>query len=93
MSNELKNGFTYKNSIYRPFTESDGDCVKIYHEVDIKIYDLHNEKGYVSKNIDWSPYSTPTVDDFKLWVDLGFPRRNGPGPLDSKGLLALKVNK
>jgi len=46
--------------------------------------------------MDWSPYSTPTEEEFKLWVDLGMPTRkdvNSIGPLDKDDLLKLAKTK
>ena len=47
-------------------------------------------------SMDWSPYSTPSEEDFALWVDLGMPDRkavNGIGPLDIDDLIQLAKDK
>jgi len=47
-------------------------------------------------SMDWSPYSTPTDEEFKLWVDLGMPTRkdvDSIGPLDKDDLLSLAKTK
>ena len=46
--------------------------------------------------MDWSPYVTPTEEQFKTWVDLGMPTRkdvNGIGPLDHNDLEQLMKTK
>ena len=46
--------------------------------------------------MDWSPYSTPSDKEFKLWVDLGMPTRKavkGIGPLDHKDLVTIAKTK
>lgn len=47
-------------------------------------------------SMDWSPYSTPTEEDFKLWVDLDMPDRkavDGIGPLNIDDLIQLAKDK
>lgn len=58
---------------------------------------LHSaKKGDEEVSIDWSPYSTMTDEEFKLWLDLGMPTRkdvNGIGPLDIDDLKQLAMAK
>jgi hypothetical protein len=78
----------YKGHIYQPYTETeyDGDGrpenVKIWHEV--------QRPDGSTVSMDWSPYDTPTLPDFCLWIDLGLPDRftlrNAGGPLDRSDL-------
>lgn len=64
-------GFTYSQELdYEP------DNIKIFHEV--KTPDGH------TVSMDWSPYSTPSQNDFELYVDLGLPDRMHPS-LDYDG--------
>lgn len=58
-------GFTYSQEIdYEP------DNMKIFHIV-------KTPEGRQIQ-MDWSSYSTPSKNDFELWVDLGLPDRNHP---------------
>jgi hypothetical protein len=70
-------GYEYEGVEYHPYTETEDDNIKIYHEV---------SDGVDSRMMDWSPYSTPTVADFHLWVDLGMPGRVTNGPLNTQDL-------
>ena len=47
-------------------------------------------------SIDWSPYSTLTDDDYKLWIDLGMPDRStvdSIGPIDHDDLITVAKTK
>jgi hypothetical protein len=68
------------------------------YDADIIDYDDNRKiSHYATKDgkevsMDWSPYSTPSEEDFALWVDLGMPDRkavNGIGPLDIDDLIQL----
>jgi hypothetical protein len=68
------------------------------YDADIIDYDDNRKiSHYATKDgkevsMDWSPYSTPSEEDFALWVDLGMPTRkavNGIGPLDIDDLIQL----
>jgi len=65
---------------YQPWVDQTTEVVKIFH-------DVHTPTGEVV-DMDWSPYNTPTEDDFRLWLDLGMPRRRGTGPICRIELLA-----
>ena len=54
------------------------------------------KKGDEEVDIDWSPYSKMTDEEFKLWLDLGMPTRkdvNSVGPLDMDDLKTLAIAK
>lgn len=66
-SNEGSPIYKYEGYIYWEEPEHDDDVVKIWHNVrhpDGKITFVH-----------WSPYSSMSFEDFKLWIDLGMPGR------------------
>jgi len=56
----------------------------------VKIWHIVSSPDGKKISFDWSPYSVPTFDDFKLWVELGtfdrFDLRSAGGPLDSEDL-------
>jgi hypothetical protein len=81
-------GFTYSQEL---------DCepnevTKIYHNV--------TTPDGRTVHLDWSPYSTPTKNDFELWVDLGLPDRMHPSlgerrvycPLNRNDLFKIKMD-
>ena len=77
----------YKGWTYTKDVEEYEDNRKIFHSA---------TKDGKEVSMDWSPYSTPTEEEFKLWVDLGMPTReavNGIGPLDKDDLLSLAKTK
>ena len=77
----------YKGWKYGADKEDYDDVIKISH---------HATKDGKEVSMDWSPYSTPTDEEFKLWVDLGMPTRkavDGIGPLDKDDLLSLAKTK
>ena len=80
-------GFTYSQELdYEP------DNVKIFHEV-------KTPNGKIV-HMDWSSYSTPTQNDFELYVDLGLPDRMHPSlgkrqvlsPLNRNDLFTIKMD-
>jgi hypothetical protein len=74
-------GYVYKGFTYSSDEERMSDNIKIYHEV-------RDAQGKLS-HMDWSPYDTPTVEEFQMWVDLDRPNRIGCGPLRSEDLLTI----
>jgi hypothetical protein len=80
-------GYNYKGFIYMPWSDYEKDNVKIYHDVKKELY-----SGKFT-TMDWSPYGTPTVEEFERWVDLDFPGRKGSGPLNSEILLDMWLNR
>lgn len=78
--------YSYKGLIYNSDLRREDDEVhKFYHTV---TFDLPTLKEI---HLDWSSYSVPTEEQFKLWVDLGCPKRISVGPLTPKDLESLKV--
>lgn len=73
---ELKN-FEYKGFTYDYFNAGDDDCDKLCHEVIC---------GKTRIHFDWSPYSFPTVEQLKQFIDLGCPERISAGPLRQEDL-------
>ena len=59
-------GFTYSQEL----DIEPNEVAKIFHEV-------KTPDGRVL-SMDWSSYSTPTQNDFELWIDLGLPDRMHP---------------
>ena len=77
----------YKGWTYSKEVEEYDDNRKIFHSA---------TKDGKEVSMDWSPYSTPTAEEFKLWIDLGMPTRkdvNSIGPLDKDDLLTLAKTK
>ena len=77
----------YKGWTYSKDVEEYEDNRKISHSA---------TKDGKEVSMDWSPYSTPTEKEFKLWIDLGMPTRkdvNSIGPLDNDDLMALAKTK
>ena len=77
----------YKGWKYNQDVEEYEDNRKISHSA---------TKDGKEVSMDWSPYSTPTDEEFKLWVDLGMPTRkdvDSIGPLDKDDLLSLAKTK
>lgn len=74
----------YEYQGYRYWQERDyeDDVTKIFHEV------LTPADDRIT--LDWSPYSRPSEADFRLWVDLGCPKRITCGPLNSEDLQTIK---
>lgn len=83
---------TYKGYRYEPWDDVEpGECIKIWHEV------VTPDGKRIS--MDWSPYYTPEMSDFQLWIDLGCPNRYDQGlgerhcygSLDRKDLEKIKA--
>ena len=77
----------YKGWTYSSHEEDYDDVIKLSHVA---------TKDGKEVSMDWSPYSTPTEEEFKLWVDLGMPTRkdvDSIGPLDKDDLLSLAKTK
>jgi len=80
----------YKGYTYHPEEEVEygmegAENIKMWH------YAIALDGRMIS--FDWSPYQTPSYEDFVLWIELGMPdrfdlRKTG-GPLDSKDLVEL----
>ena len=71
-----------------------GEDVEQYDDVAKKFQ--YAEKDGKKVDMDWSPYTTPSDKEFKLWVDLGMPTREavkGIGPLDHEDLIAIAKTK
>ena len=78
MNKKIEQGHNYKGFIYQPWVDIEPDNMKIFHDV------VTPEGKTV--DFDWSPYSTPTAEQFALWIDLGCPDRIGCGPLRDEDL-------
>lgn len=77
----------YKGWKYGEDIEQDDDVTKKFH---------YAEKDGKKVDMDWSPYSTPSEEQFKTWVDLGMPTREavkGIGPLSPEDLEQLMKTK
>lgn len=82
----------YKGFKYQPETEYEPELIRTYHFV------ITPEGEQV--HFDWSSFSSPTEEEFKLWIDLGLPDRDHPAlqfegkfvfaPLDNKDLNKIK---
>ena len=87
-------GYTADFNEEPEYGEDGPDNVKIYHWV-------IPPNGGKEITIDWSPYSIPTFDEFKLWIDLGCPDRFDRAfgeqriffPLDGKDLQTIKYKR
>jgi hypothetical protein len=81
--------FEYKGYTYQPEheIEADGDNAKIYHS-------LVNTQGKLI-SIDFTPYSYMTEEDFRLYIDLGMPKRlvknNFSSALNSEALREIET--
>lgn len=76
-------GYSYKGFVYNVDREYEEDNIKLFHSVTTEL------PSRVNINLDWSPYSTPTVKDFELWIDLNMPKRVNSGPLTHQDLMGL----
>jgi hypothetical protein len=82
----------YKGFTYSQEKDYEPDCIKIFHTV------ITPEGKQVS--MDWSSYSTPSQNDFELWVDIGLPDRMHPAlgdrrvfsPLNRDDLFKIKMD-
>jgi hypothetical protein len=64
--------------------EQDEDVTKLAHML------IDAETKEVVCYIDWSSYSEPTLEDVKLFIELGCPKRIGSAPLDKYDLIQIK---
>jgi hypothetical protein len=79
----------YLDYMYTPFeeVEHDGDNIKIWH-------DIKNIKTGEQMTADFTPYCYMSKNDFKNFVDLGFPGRKGSvSPLNSDTLRRMRTSK
>jgi len=76
-------GYSYKGFVYNVEHDYEPDNVKMFHSVTTEL------PSKVSITMDFSPYSIPTVKEFHLFVDLGFPKRVGSGPLNGTDLMRI----
>lgn len=78
--------YEYKGYLYWEEDEYDDDVIKTYHVV-------RKPDGGLT-HVDWSPYSSMTLEDFKLWIDLDRPGRvqtkHGSHNLDTRDLLRIR---
>jgi hypothetical protein len=81
---DVVDGFEYKGYTY------DHD-LDIEPEENCKINHMA-VKGEKRVHMDWSPYSTPSMEDFELWIDLDMPERINGGPLDRDDLEFIKAS-
>jgi len=88
-----REGYTYKGVTYSPWKDYEDDNIKIFHDVEFDGSNANHGISELGGSMDWSPYSTPSVAMFQLWVDLGFPKRVGTGPLNEDDLLKLKKER
>jgi len=89
MSQKIQPGYEYKGVRYLPDYDYEDDNMKIFHMVELD----QPTGGQELVILDWSPYSTPTIEQFQTWVDLGMPGRTGSGPLDEDSLLEILKRK
>ena len=71
-----------------------GEDIEQYDDVAKKFH--YAEKDGKKVDMDWSPYVTPSEEQFKTWVDLGMPTREavkGIGPLSPEDLEQLMKTK
>lgn len=82
----------YKGFTYSQEKDYEPDNIKIFHSV-------KTPDGRVV-SMDWSSYSTPTQNDFELFIDLGLPDRMHPSlgkrhvysPLSRNDLFKIKMD-
>lgn len=75
--------YQYKGWIYCPESVVEPDNIKIWHTV------ITPDKRRIS--FDWSPYNTPSLAEFQLWIDLGCPDRITGSPLNIDDLKRIKA--
>jgi hypothetical protein len=73
-------GYTYFTEI-----EKEEDNQKIFHM-------LKTPDGK-TVSVDFTPYRHMSQDDVKLYIKLGMPKRQGPGPLNSEELRSMAQSK
>jgi len=71
--------YLYKGYRYEQEIDEEEDNRKIFHDV----YDPSGKRLSFS----WSPYSTPTIEEFQAWIKLGCPESKHN--LDRAGLIKL----
>ena len=76
----------YKGYVYQPYED-------VEPEENVKIFHFVKTPDGREIQMDWSPYSTPTPEEFALWIELGMPDRIGGGPLNHSDLLELNNRK
>ena len=74
-------GMEYKGYKYNNWQDFEEDNIKTFHDV--------TTPDGQEVSMDWSPYSTPSFEDFCAWIDLGMPKRQGCGPLSREDLIRL----
>ena len=74
----------YAGYVYDPSVDYEEDCSKIWHDV------YRQADGTPIGSVDFTPYAYMSIEDFKIWVDLGMPGRVGFGPLNSESLTKLR---
>jgi len=87
---KIQSGYTFKGVTYLPDYDYEDDNMKIFHTVEI---DTYGGSPVISTSMDWSPYSTPTMEEFQTWVNLGMPKSSGTGSLDRDDLIKLLQEK
>jgi len=82
-------------TFYEPEEDCDDDSCKIWHY-------FRDKNGKEIKDMDWSPYSTPSPEIINLWIKLGCPDRSNikklgashvGGPITEEQLRNLLYNK
>lgn len=86
MKSWINAGYEYKGYRYDPFDDVEPEeCCKTFHDVICP--------DGTRDSMDWSPYSAPTEEQYKLWIELGRPRRISGGPLDARDLENILLGK
>ena len=67
----------YNGYYYMPEDDIEEDNVKRFHDVKVKGPD--GGYHYCGKSFPCSPYSTPSLEQFKRWIDMGKPTREEMG--------------
>lgn len=87
---ELKRYYEYKGYAYKPYED-------VEPEENIKIFHYVEKDGKEVASLDWTPYAFLTLDQFRLFVDAGFPDRfkvrEFGGPLSEDELYQIRQNK
>jgi len=65
----MQTNYGYKGYTYKGYEEPefDGDCIKIYHDVETPTGE--------QTQMDFTPYDFPTEKEFQMWIDMGRPGR------------------
>ena len=68
---------TYKGDIYsyEPWEDREDDNIKIFHDVYLIDRDIQGDRigRTVQRSMPMSPYSTPSFDEFVMWIECGMP--------------------